>query len=190
MVEYSCLLSYFSNGKIRIFFEFIKYDKFIKVIINRKTLIIKFENLKNHKLLFQYYIASLLCCFDYTEFSDEKDYLLVSALSTVKKWNVHILKFKKDIDYTFNKIYNSKEPTKETSIKKEIEFLNFLNFLCKIKLVSEPLILIKNFTELYILFITKMEYDILYYENKIYLLSCIRGINKDIYSNIRKFLYI
>jgi len=196
MVELSCLLSLYHCDNyidyniypmVRFEFKFIKYEKFIRIKYGdeNKSIIIRIENLKNNQLLFQYYIASLLCCVNYKEINKDNNYDLFSAISTVDYWVIHHinLKYKKK---DFNQIFYSQEPKRETSIKKQKKFLKMLNNDLKIGILEYPLIIIKNFTELYIEFIKELEYQIIDYENKIYLLSCIRGFNRDIYSTFKE----
>jgi hypothetical protein len=196
MVELSCLLSLYHCDNyidyniypmVRFEFKFIKYEKFIRIKYGdeNKSIIIRIENLKNNQLLFQYYIASLLCCVNYKEINKDNNYDLFSAISTVDYWVIHHinLKYKKK---DFNQIFYSQEPKRETSIKKQKKFLKMLNNDLKIGILEYPLIIIKNLTELYIEFIKELEYQIIDYENKIYLLSCIRGFNRDIYSTFKE----
>jgi hypothetical protein len=73
MVEFSCLLSLFENQykwaifhnsnekkDVAVFFKFIKYEKFIKIELRNKSIIIRIENLK----IINYYfnIILLLYC--------------------------------------------------------------------------------------------------------------------------------
>jgi hypothetical protein len=103
MIEFSLLLSlykfnyrnYENNDNIyeyndlsvRLKFEFIKYEKFIRIKYGteNKSIIIRIENLKKNKLLFQYYIASLLCCVN----KDKNNYNLFSAISSINFSVIH-----------------------------------------------------------------------------------------------------
>ena len=86
MVEISCF--YIHYNCIPINFTFIKYEKFIKIILQKRDIIIRFENLKNHQLLFNFYILSLLC----TKNTSKIDYIpdfygnIVYGISTEKIW--------------------------------------------------------------------------------------------------------
>ena len=196
MIELSCLLSlyhcdnyidYNINPIVRFQLKFIKYEKFIRIKYSdyNKPIILRIENLKNYQLLFQYYIASLLCCVNYTEINKDNNYHIFSAISTVDYWLIHDINLnirKKE----FNQIFYSQEPKRETSIKKQKKFLKTLNNHLKIGILEYPLIIIKNFTELYIEFIKELKYQIIDYENKIYFLSCVRSLNRDIYSTFKE----
>jgi len=203
MIEFSLLLSlykfdyrnYENNDNIyeyndlsvRLKFEFIKYEKFIRIKYGteNKSIIIRIENLKKNKLLFQYYIASLLCCVNYKEINKDNNYDLFSAISTVDYWVIHHINLnirKKE----FNQILYSQEPKRETSIKKQKKFLKILNSNIKIGFLEHPLIIIKNLTELYLKFIKELGNQIITYENKIYFLSCVRSLNRDIYSTFKE----
>ena len=193
MIEFSMLLSLydfhyedFSINPLRFELNFIKYDKFIKIKYGdeNKSIIIRIENLKKHKLLFQYYIASLLCSFNYTEINED-GYNIFSASSTINFWIIHTinLKFKKK---EFNQILYSQEPKRETSIKKQKKFLKILNYHIKIGILENPLIILEKIVELYLDFIKDLEYQIIDYENKIYFLSCVRSFNRDIYSTFKE----
>jgi len=193
MIEFSLLLSLYdfhyediNDNPMRYEFKFIKYEKFIRIKYGdeNKSIIIKIENLKKNKLLFQYYIASLLCSFNYTEINED-GYNIFSASSTINFWIIHTinLKFKKK---DFNQILYSQEPKRETSIKKQKKFLKILNHHIKIGILENSLIILEKIVELYLDFIKDLEYQIIDYENKIYFLSCVRSFNRDIYSTFKE----
>jgi hypothetical protein len=201
MVEFSCLFSLFENQykwaifhnsnekkDVAVFFKFIKYEKFIKIELRNKSIILKIENLKNHQLLFQYYIASLLCSIKYTDIKKDYYYVL-SPLSTIQKWLIHYLNFNTKLwEKEFNRIKYSQEPKRESSIKKQKKFLKLLNYYIEYDnfMIDNPLIIIENLIELYLNFIKELEYQIINYENKIYFLSCVRGFNRDIYMTFKE----
>jgi len=202
MVEFSWLFSLFDfyydynnnhndNFGVDLDLKFIKYDKFIRIKYGdgneNKSIIIRIENLKKNKLLFQYYIASLLYTINYTDITPTKDnnYYVFSATSTIDYWKIHCINLnirKKE----FNKIYHSQEPKRESSIKKQKKFLKMLNHHIKIDILENSLIILEKIIELYLEFIKELEYQIIDYENKIYFLSCMRSFNRDIYSTFKE----
>jgi len=171
MIEISGVLYIFDN-KIQIYFKFIKYDNFIKIFFQYRTIIILFKNLKNYKLLFQFYILSLLK--EQTNLIIKNKVIIYSILLIDNNDKNYNIKFNIKM---LNNLINSKIPSRETSIKKQKKFLKLINYYNLIN----PLILIEK-----VLFIDINK--IIDYENKIYLLCCIRSFNRDIYYNIKKFL--
>jgi hypothetical protein len=200
MVEFSWLFSLFEfyyeynnnhndNFGVNLDFKFIKYDKFIRIKYGDangyKSIIIRIENLKKNKLLFQYYITSLLYTINYTDINNDNNYYVFSASSTIDYWIIHCIVFnirKKE----FNEIYHSQEPKRESSIKKQKKFLKMLNRHIKIGILENPLIILEKIIELYLDFIKELKYQIIDYENKIYFLSCVRGFNIDIYTTFKE----
>lgn len=59
MTEISCFYNHFNKETLK--YIFIKYDKFVKVIFNCRSIILTIEQLVTNTQLFQIYILSLLC---------------------------------------------------------------------------------------------------------------------------------
>jgi hypothetical protein len=204
MVEFSCLISFYdcifdhifdnkcnSNEQLgyKLFFKFFKYENFMKIKYKNKSIIIRIDNLKNHQLLFQYYIASLLCSMEHKEINRDNNYSVFSVSSTINNWKMHYLNFYSiRTNELFNQIFYSQEPKRETSIKKQKKFIKLLNNNIQkgFGFTEHPLIIIKNLTELHLKFIEELANQIITYENKIYFLSCVRSLNRDIYSTFKE----
>jgi hypothetical protein len=80
----------------------------------------------------------------------------------------------------------SQEPKRETTIKKLNKLLKMINSYYNKQTFRHPSyyinnLIIKKIAE------TNIE-NVIQYEKEIYLLSCIRGLNRDIYSAIKKFM--
>jgi hypothetical protein len=185
MVEVSCFYIHFKINSIN--FTFIKYEKFIKIIFQEKRIVMKIENLRNYQILFQFYILSLLCTEDVSKISCVKnDY----AISTLKYWKYS--SYCDDYDnITLEKSctknpFLSQEPKRETTIKKLNKLLKMINTYYNKQTFRHPSYYINNFIIKKIAE-TNIE-DVIQYEKEIYLLSCIRGVNRDIYSAIKKFM--
>jgi hypothetical protein len=59
MTEISCFYNHFNSKPLK--YIFIKYDKYVKVILNYHSVILTIEQLVSNSRLFQMYILSLLC---------------------------------------------------------------------------------------------------------------------------------
>jgi len=188
MIEISCFYVDYNNTPFNI--TFIRYDKFIKVISQRKSIVIALEYLPNDQMLFQFYILSLLCTENTSRISRRIaiDENYINGISTEKIGN-H-LAFTGRYDFIalelkcFKNPFLSQEPKRETSIKKQIKFLRMMHNT--FDLYIDPLNEIQVYQERLIRDV-KIE-KIFEYEKRINILSSIRGLNQDIYSSIVKFL--
>lgn len=122
------------NGIIHNFI-FITYNKFIKIIYNKKSIVLNFDNFIKNTKLFQIYFLSLICT-ENTNHTETNIYLVGCIQYTeyvygtmIKPYNDVYKKF--EDDYIFNPMtknylknpLKSKEPKRETSIKKQNKLL-------------------------------------------------------------------
>ena len=188
MPEISCFFTSYNHRPIN--FTFIKYQKFIKISLCDKIIIIRIENLKRNRMLFEFYILSLLC----TE--NCKRVWTIDDVNGNDIYGVSTERLRNQFTFTgtydfimlekrcFKNPFLSQEPKRETSIKKQNKFLRMMYYLFDrhinprraIDLYQEQLI--DN---------TDIE-RIIEYEKRINILCSIRGFNRDIYSTIIKFL--
>jgi len=198
-IEVSCVYFDYNYKQEPIIFIFIKYDRFIKIKYGNenKSIIIKIENLKKNKLLFNFYILSILITnnisknYEISSFYGICSYDKYNFVDFEKTW-LKISNYDKFSFIEFEKIwvknhFLSQEPKKETSIKKQKKFIKMINNYYDYGDITDPIYLINIFQEFLLNKYTNEIKKIIEYENKIYLLSCIRGFNRDIYSNIKKF---
>lgn len=187
MIEISCFYIYYDQ--IPMNFTFIKYEKFMKILFQSKMIIIEINNLKKFKFLFQIYILSLLCTEDTSKICCYND---IYGVSTQIIWNNrHLTKYYDIIILKINKSKNpllSQEPKRETSVKKQKKLLKSFYKFYNLDYIKNPLNYINDYQNR---LIYNLNMDaIIQYEKKIYLLCCIRGFNRDIYTNIMKFMKI
>ena len=192
MVEVSCF--FFSSSIDWVNFTFIKYEKFIKIIFQGKMMVLAIENLRKYDELYQFYILSLLCTEDvskiksanYDLWRKTNDY----AISTLKYWkygsyNDDYVNITLEKECTKNPLL-SQEPKKETSNKKQKKIIRRFNRYFNHYMFRHPSYYINKFL------LTSIErtniQEIIEYEKKIEILSCIRSANRDVYSTISKFL--
>ena len=188
MIEISCFYIDYNHTPINI--TFIKYDKFIKVFSQGKSIVVALEYLSNDQMLFQFYILSLLCTENTSRISRRTaiDGNNIYGVSTEKIGDHFAFTGRYDFIALENKSFKnpflSQEPKRETSIKKQLKFLRtmhnnfdlYLNVQSAIQVYQNMLISNLNIDE------------IIEYEKRINLLCCIRRFNRDIYSAIRNFL--
>jgi hypothetical protein len=192
MVEVSCF--FISSNIDWVNFTFIKYEKFIKIIFQGKMMVLAIENLYNYNKLYQFYILSLLCTKDvskielvnYDLWRKTNDY----AVSTLKYWkyasyNDDYVNITLEKKCTKNPLL-SQEPKRETSNKKQKKIIRKFTRYFNHFTFRHPSYYINKFL------LTSIERtnikEIIEYEKKIEILSCIRGANRDAYSNILKFM--
>jgi len=133
----SCFyITNYNDGQINI--TFIKYVKYVKIILNYKSIILSIEQLLNNYKLFQIYLLSLVL----TENTSSIDLMIINkkkyyGISTMRYWkNVYLTLSYKIIflqkSYHRNPFY-SNEPKRTTSIKKLINLLKlFIIYIKKV----------------------------------------------------------
>lgn len=180
MVTISCYYNHYSKDPIN--FTFIKYEKYIKVILNYRHIIITINELVKDDKLFQIYILSLLCteCTDMIAFIYGKYRIL-----TQRYWkNLYFTNYYKLIELSKSKNpLNTKEPNRISSGKKIRKFNKLFNsYLYKI---NDPIQLIEEY---YLIESIKFK-KYIKYEVKIYILSCIiHNYGRDIYNLIKNYI--
>ena len=189
MIEISCFYIHYIREPVN--FTFIKYEKFMKICLQTRIIILEIENLKKYPILFQFYILSLLC----TENTSNIDYYfyencVIYGVSTKQQWK----KSRFCIDYdviSLEKYYMknpllSQEPKKQTSNKKIKKLLKIIYNYYDNNHINDPLYTIYIYENL-LIDDTKIK-KIIEYETLIYNLCCIKRFNNDIYMNIKKFV--
>jgi len=179
MVEVSCVYFDYNYKQEPIIFTFIKYEKFIKIILQDRKIILEIKNLKNNKILFNLYILSILITNNISKNCE------ISSFYGIYGDDFNFIEFEK---IWIKNPFLSQEPKRETSMKKQKKFIKMINNYYDYGDITDPIHIINIFQQFLINKYTKEIKRIIEYENKIYLLSCIRSFNKDIYSNIIKLI--
>jgi hypothetical protein len=174
MVEISCFYMHSPNEPI--IFTFMKYEKFIKIILNHKEIVLEIENMKYYEMIYQFYFVSLVV---FKSISIENDRYISYAFTTNhSNCRISTIIFNKNV---LRNLFQTQEPKRETSVRKQVKFIRMINKFYYDGLIYNPLFYIERF-------IYNSTNKIIDYENKIYILCCIRGFNKDIYSNIMRYM--
>ena len=158
-------------------------------------MIIEISKLKNYISLFDIYILSLLCTEDVTKIEKRfniDDKRNEYGIKTQQLWKcMYYTDYHEIVRLEINSHHNpllSKEPIRETSLKKQRKFIKQL----KNYYYNSHIIYSLDAIDMYLRTIVSRETEItnkvIEYETKIHLLCCIRGFNKDIYMNIMKFI--
>ena len=126
MPSISCFYIHYNREPINIIF--VKYENFIKIFLNEKSVILTIQQLLSIRELFQIYLISLLLTEDTSKISfDIEHYRNVYGVSTIRYWkNLHLTS-------TYNVVLleknphknplNANEPKRSTSLKKINKFL-------------------------------------------------------------------
>jgi hypothetical protein len=150
MVEVSCFYIYYEIEPVN--FTFIKYEKFIQIILQDRRMVIAIEKLKNYKMLFQFYTLSLLT---------SQDIKKVSRIGNT--YGVYTRQQWKDCfifsDYKFSKFEKgflknpllSQEPKRETSFKKQKKLFKVIDNYYGNKHITHPLNSINGYISSFIL---------------------------------------
>ena len=186
MTEITCFYVEFEHGS-PINMTFIKYKNFMKILLDKRKIVIAIENLKNYQKLFEFYILSLLLTKNSNKISTYDDRYKVYGVFC-EKIGSHLL-FNGRYEFIMLDNYHknpliSQEPKRETSIKKLKKFFKMMdNYF-------EPNINSLKLTELYLrkTILDTDIYKIIQYEKEIEILTCIRSVNRDVYSIIKNFM--
>lgn len=121
-------------------FIFITYEKYVKIIYNRKSVIISLDNLIKNKKLFQIYFLSFVCTEDSSN-AETNIYLLGYIQYTAYIYGTMIRQYNQtyqtfDNDYKFNPMtknyvrnpFLSQEPKRESSNKKQNKLLKNIKY--------------------------------------------------------------
>ena len=190
MVAISCYYNHYNRDPIN--FTFIKYETYIKVILNDRSIIITIEQLVSNYYLFQIYILSLLCTEDTETIGIENGNIY--GVFTQWYWkNLYFTNY-----FSLTELYKSntarpknpfksQEPKRISSCKKIKKFtILFDSYLRKMK---DPIILMDEFYLNEFKDIKESINKCIKYEMKINILSGIfHKYGRDIYSSIKNKL--
>lgn len=138
MVEISCFYIYYEIEPVN--FTFIKYDKFMKIILQDRMMVIAIEKLKDYKMLFQFYTLSLLTSEDIEKVSRVGN---AYGVYTKQQWeDCFVYSDFKFTRFTKGFLKNplcSQEPKRETSFKKQKKLLKVVDNYYGNKHITHPL---------------------------------------------------
>ncbi len=152
MVFISCFYVHYNRDEVN--FTFVRFEKFVKVILNSRSVIFTNEQLVTNIKLFQIYKLSLLCTEDSSTIQMERINIkrgrTVDSYGVSTRMNWKLMRFTNN--YTFIPLeksfiknpLNMEEPKRATSMKKVRKFLKLLNGNIA-DLMDEPDKLIKDF---------------------------------------------
>ena len=148
MTSISCYYIHFNRNKINI--VFIKYEKFFKILLGEKSIILSLSQFLSFDELFQTYIISLLLTkdtskIDYNIINNKKYY----GVSTIKYWKCLYLTSYYDmilLEKSVNRNpLNTCEPKRSTSIKKINKFMKSFYMYIDNNYIKNPYEVIKEY---------------------------------------------
>ena len=193
MVSISCFYVHYNYDPINIIF--VKFENFIKIYLNDKSIILTIKQLVSIKKLFQIYLLSLLLTEDTSKISiDVENYRnIYYGVSTIKYWkNIRLTDYYQIIlleKSPYKNPLNATEPKRSTSLKKINKFMRKFNKYYDEKYIMD---VEQVFDEYYI-----METTYLYnyfqryieHEKKIEMLSVIlHNYGRDVYSAVQRHM--
>ena len=196
MVFISCFYVHYNRNEVN--FTFVRFEKFIKVILNDRSVILTNEQFVSNNKLFQIYILSLLCTEDSSTIQIEQINIkrdrTVNSYGVLTKINWKLMYFTNDYRFIplkklfINNPLNMEEPKRATSMKKVRKFLKLLNGNIA-DLMDEPDKIINDFyrhesEEV----IDYLESYISYNVQTIALHSIIQKYGSDVLTSVSKFL--
>lgn len=148
MVSVSCFYIHYNREPLN--FIFIKYEKFIKILLNNKSIILSINELISYRELFNIYIISLLLTEDTSkinsEIIDKKKYY---GISTIKYWkNIRLTSYYTTIfleRYSHKNPLNTLEPKRSTSFKKINKFMKIFYEYYDNEYIINPIELINEY---------------------------------------------
>lgn len=192
MASISCFYVHYNRDPINIIF--VKYQNFIKIYLNDKSVILTIQQLVSIQNLFQIYLISLLLTEDTSTISiDIENYRNIYGVSAIRYWknislmnNYEVIMLEKS---PYKNPLNSNEPKRSTSLKKINKFLKKFNRYYDEKYIMN---VDKIFNEYYRMETTQMfNYFQRYieHEKKIEMLSVIlHNYGRDVYSAVQKHM--
>ena len=175
---------------------FIQFEKFIKVSLNSKSIILTNAELVSNKRLFQIFILSLLLTKDTSKIDlviDACDGLHNYGVATMKHWGALKLPYCYDfiqLEKSSKKNpLNASEPKRASGDKKCKKFFKSFHTFYENEMIKDTLIIFEEF--FYVQMVDMFDYFDRYieHETKISTLSSIyHTYGRDVYSAVRKFM--
>ena len=193
MPSISCF-SYRLWDRIPYNFIFIKFEKFVKVIINSRVVIFRNDELASHQRLFQIFTLSLLLTEDASIVSTVMDKNKVKyGVSTLRHWKKSRIAnyygfVELDKSNTRNPL-NAMEPKRASSDKKMRKFFKLFNCFYFNEMIKDPLIIFEEFfaregNEVFDYF-----ERYIHHECRVNILSAIlHNYGHDVYSSVNRFM--
>jgi len=188
MPSISCFYTHYNREPVNI--TFVKYDRYMKVMLNSKSVVLTFRQLVSYPELFQTYVISLLLTEDTSRIDYEiEHYRNVYGVSTMKYWKNFSLTTEYDLILLEKNFHrnplNSAEPKRSTSFKKIKKFLREFYKYHDGGHIQNPMDL---FNEFYSREIRDTE-NIIEYNKRIETMSIIlNNYGRDIYTYINAYL--
>jgi hypothetical protein len=176
-------------------FTFIKFEKFVKVILNSKAVVMTNKQLVENVKLFKIFKLSLLLTEDTTQISSTVHNTNGKKMYGVwTKWYWKSLRLTNDYELTlmeksmYSNPLNASEPKRISSNKKFNKFLKLLDNIDASGRIKEPEVIVSQYfeyesAEVYDYFRRYIEYN-----RKIEMLSVVlHNYGRDVYSAVRRF---
>ncbi len=177
-------------------FTFIKFEKFVKVILNTRAVVMTFKQLVENARLFKIYQLSLLLTNDTTQIFTSVDEFsgdVIYGVMTVWYWKyIRLSGFEEFTALEKSRYKNplkSCEPKRESSRKKYNKFLKLFNSEDVVNKMKDPDVVVREFFQkesgdIYDYFRRYIEH-----EKKIMMLSVIlHNYGRDIYKCVKQFV--
>ena len=165
MVSVSCFFCHYNRECVS--FTFIQFEKYVKVCLNKRIIVLTNEQLVSNIKLFQIFIMSLLCTKDVSvvetvKSNGGKDYY---GILTKMYWKYlrftdyyTLIEFEKSNMNSPRNPLNAKEPKRSTSEKKLRKFMKLFNsfndkiknpndYICEFLKMNDYVLLIKYFNK-------------------------------------------
>jgi len=195
MPTISCFYNHYNREPFN--FTFIQFEKFVKVILNFRSVVLTNAQLVSNPLLFQIFKLSLLLTEDtsvITSNINEYTHKTVYGVSTMRYWkHIHLTDYYEFVELEKSSSRNplkSSEPKRASSYKKIKKFMRLLHNIYETDKIVKPNIIINEYldnadiAEIIDYFTKYIEYN-----RKIEMLSVIlHNYGRDVYRSVMQHL--
>lgn len=175
-------------------FIFVKFEKFVKVMIDHKAVILTNEELVSNPELFQMFVLSLLL----TENTSNVDTVINDdnisyGVSSYQYWNSSRPKFELCINElsrskTKNPL-NAREPTRSSSDKKVRKFFKSFREFYENEMIKDPHIIVEEYLDRHASEVINYFNRYIEHECRVQMLSSIfHNFGRDIYASVNMFI--
>jgi len=176
-------------------FIFVKFEKFVKVMLDHKAVILTNEELASNPELFQMFVLSLLLTENTSKVDSviNDDNKISYGVSSYQYWNSSRPKF----ELCFNELeksrtknpLNAREPTRASSDKKVRKFFKSFREFYENEMIKDPSIIVEEYLDRHASDVINYFNRYIEHECKVQMLSSIfHNFGRDIYASVNRFI--
>lgn len=176
-------------------FIFVKFEKFVKVMLDHKAVILTNEELASNPELFQMFVLSLLLTENTSKVDSviNDDNKISYGVLSYQYWNSSRSKF----ELCFNELeksrtknpLNAREPTRASSDKKVRKFFKSFREFYENEMIKDPSIIVEEYLDRHASDVINYFNRYIEHECRVQMLSSIfHNFGRDIYASVNRFI--